>query len=104
MTLQELQKMVDEICHDKPAGFRRVLAIFQHVGAKRCPFCGEKAELYYRRGREIGHDGWATLGCQTDDCRGNTPMGIPPVADFEKEMARWNRRANNSITCGEAVP
>jgi len=75
-----------------------VLAIFQHVGAKRCPFCGEEAHLHFSPPREAGHDGWATLGCRTDDCRGNTPMGVPPVADFEKEMARLNRRANNRIT------
>jgi hypothetical protein len=96
MTSQELQKMIDEMCNDKPTEFRRILAIFLNMGAKRCPFCGEKAHLHYSSQRDFGHDGWATLGCHTADCRGNIPMVVPPSKDFEKEIARWNRRSKNS--------
>lgn len=98
MTLAERLATLDRICADIPAAHRRVIAIFSHVGARPCPFCGAQAHSYYRAGREPGEDGWATLGCRTDGCRGNIPMAIPPVAKFEQEMARWNRRANHDST------
>lgn len=93
MTYEEIKKRVDEKAPHASEGFRRAMALIIHVPPSPCPFCGGAATLYYHLGRELGHEGFATICCNTENCRGNSPMAVPPVGDIERELARWNRRA-----------
>jgi hypothetical protein len=101
--LAAVHRLVEEHKAKYPPEVNRVVDIFRgRIGsagpAKRCPFCGGLAVIIWGGKRDAStHHFWgaASVGCDVAGCRGAMPFGLPPLADFEKEMERWNRRTKN---------
>lgn len=63
---------------------------------KRCPFCGEKANLVkVRSGLSFGKNFRYAPGCATDKCMGHWVTGKGFYSEAEAIEA-WNRRADDS--------